>query len=199
MLSLRIVYFSSFWSPLPQGLGALVVNPYYADAVAEAVHEALNMSRNKKHIVHERLHQYVREYTSELWAERILRGLVETSRDSVRDRRLYTGGMHHGDYSISHLHHGVIHHPGHYRHGMHHIGLHHTVGMHGGVSMTSVCGLDLASLRASYERTTRRLLVRASMRPGPRPICLLLLRADKLLISSSHFLLTNRCSTTMVP
>lgn len=122
---------------MSKGRGALVVNPYYADAVADALHEALKMGRNKKHIIHERLHQYVSQYTSQLWGERLMKGLVETSRD-VRDRKLTMGLSNEGP---SYAHHR---HP-----------FSHSVSCLGGI-----VGLDLAALRNFYERSTRRLLVR---------------------------------------
>ena len=124
---------------MPKGRGALVVNPYYADAVADALHEALKMGRNRKHIIHERLHQYVSQYTSQLWGERLMKGLVETSRD-VRDRKLAMGLSNEGPLYAHHRH-----------------PFSHSVSCSGGI-----VGLDLAALRNFYERSTRRLLVRQS-------------------------------------
>uniref|UniRef100_A0A7S3K0H0 Alpha,alpha-trehalose-phosphate synthase (UDP-forming) n=1 Tax=Aureoumbra lagunensis TaxID=44058 RepID=A0A7S3K0H0_9STRA len=55
--------------------GAILVNPYDADAVARALHRALTMPRTAKHIKLHHLARYINTYTADLWGRRLLREL----------------------------------------------------------------------------------------------------------------------------
>jgi len=55
--------------------GALVVNPYDADGVADALHAALAMPANARRVRHHALARYVHTYTADLWAARLVREL----------------------------------------------------------------------------------------------------------------------------
>jgi len=55
--------------------GALVVNPYDVDGVADALHAALGMPRAARRVRHHKLARYVHTYTAALWASRLVREL----------------------------------------------------------------------------------------------------------------------------
>ncbi|CAM9278203.1 unnamed protein product [Laminaria digitata] len=74
--------------------GAMLVNPYDPDKVAESIHTALAMPVMTKKIRHHQLLRYVNHYTSHLWARRIIPSLLlagQKAREYNRLQKLDTG------------------------------------------------------------------------------------------------------------
>ena len=55
--------------------GALIVNPYDAEGVADALHNALAMKVTERRLRHHALGRYVNTYTASLWGRRLVREL----------------------------------------------------------------------------------------------------------------------------
>lgn len=69
--------------------GALIVNPYDAEGVADALHNALSMKVTERRLRHHALERYVNTYTASLWGRRLVRELrLARERTSTHDTLL---------------------------------------------------------------------------------------------------------------
>jgi len=57
------------------GAGAMLVNPFNTDEIAQALHDGLNMGRAEREQRHGYMHQYITKYTSQYWAENFVSDL----------------------------------------------------------------------------------------------------------------------------
>ncbi|CAI8508710.1 unnamed protein product [Hanseniaspora opuntiae] len=55
--------------------GALIVNPWNTDELAEALNEALTLPQEKKEANYDKLYKYISKYTSEFWGENFVHEL----------------------------------------------------------------------------------------------------------------------------
>lgn len=72
-----VLVYSEFAGCSTDFKGALIINPYDADKVAESINVALTMSSTTKQIRHHQLSRYVNTYTSALWARRMISSLQQ--------------------------------------------------------------------------------------------------------------------------
>ncbi|CAM9812881.1 unnamed protein product [Discosporangium mesarthrocarpum] len=89
-----VLVYSEFAGCATSFKGAMLVNPYDPDKVAETIYTALTMPVMTKKIRHHTLSRYVNHYTSDLWALRIVSSLLMASqkaREYNRLQRLDTG------------------------------------------------------------------------------------------------------------
>ncbi|XP_068669780.1 alpha,alpha-trehalose-phosphate synthase [UDP-forming] 5-like [Aristolochia californica] len=77
---------SEFIGCSPSLSGAIRVNPWNIDAVAEAMHLALEMPESEKELRHEKHYRYVSTHDVAYWAHSFLQDLERTCRDHVRRR-----------------------------------------------------------------------------------------------------------------
>eukprot|EP00262_Sarcandra_glabra_P013956 TRINITY_DN3973_c0_g1_i1.p1 TRINITY_DN3973_c0_g1~~TRINITY_DN3973_c0_g1_i1.p1 ORF type:complete len:859 (-),score=141.24 TRINITY_DN3973_c0_g1_i1:255-2831(-) len=77
---------SEFIGCSPSLSGAIRVNPWNIDAVAEAMDSALNMPESEKQLRHEKHYRYVNTHDVGYWAHSFLQDLERTCRDHVRRR-----------------------------------------------------------------------------------------------------------------
>ncbi|XP_068649818.1 alpha,alpha-trehalose-phosphate synthase [UDP-forming] 5-like [Aristolochia californica] len=77
---------SEFIGCSPSLSGAIRVNPWNIDAVAEAMHLALEMSESEKELRHEKHYRYVSTHDVAYWAHSFLQDLERACRDHVRRR-----------------------------------------------------------------------------------------------------------------
>ena len=61
------------------GAGAMLVNPFNTDEIAQALHDGLNMGRAEREQRHGYMHQYITKYTSQYWAENFVSDLRSDS------------------------------------------------------------------------------------------------------------------------
>ena len=57
--------------------GALIVNPWNTDELAEAIHESLTLPTEKKDAHWEKLYKYISKYTSAFWGENFVHELYK--------------------------------------------------------------------------------------------------------------------------
>lgn len=77
---------SEFIGCSPSLSGAIRVNPWNVDAVAEAMDSALILSDAEKHLRHEKHYRYVSTHDVAYWAHSFLQDLERSCRDHVRRR-----------------------------------------------------------------------------------------------------------------
>ncbi|PKA53260.1 Alpha,alpha-trehalose-phosphate synthase [UDP-forming] 5 [Apostasia shenzhenica] len=77
---------SEFIGCSPSLSGAIRVNPWNIDSVAEAMENALAMSNNEKQLRHEKHYRYVSTHDVGYWANSFLQDLVRTCKDHGRRR-----------------------------------------------------------------------------------------------------------------
>ncbi|KAJ8633870.1 hypothetical protein MRB53_027206 [Persea americana] len=77
---------SEFIGCSPSLSGAIRVNPWNIDAVAEAMDSALVMSESEKQLRHEKHYRYVSTHDVGYWAHSFLQDLGRTCRDHIRRR-----------------------------------------------------------------------------------------------------------------
>ncbi|KAG9454394.1 hypothetical protein H6P81_007298 [Aristolochia fimbriata] len=77
---------SEFIGCSPSLSGAIRVNPWNIDAVAEAMHLALEMPESEKELRHEKHYRYVSTHDVAYWAHSFLQDLERACRDHVRRR-----------------------------------------------------------------------------------------------------------------
>jgi hypothetical protein len=70
-----VLIYSEFAGCADSFKGALIVNPYDTDKLAEAMHVALSMGETPKQVRHHQLSRYVGTYTSAKWAKSMLSSL----------------------------------------------------------------------------------------------------------------------------
>ncbi|CAM9218096.1 unnamed protein product, partial [Ascophyllum nodosum] len=83
-----VLVYSEFAGCASSFKGAMLVNPYDPDKVAETIHSALTMPVMTKKIRHHQLLRYVNNYTSQLWAKRIINSLRLAGQKAKEYRRL---------------------------------------------------------------------------------------------------------------
>ncbi|CAM9120754.1 unnamed protein product [Sphacelaria rigidula] len=89
-----VLLYSDFAGCATSFKGAVLVNPYDPDSVAESIHTAITMPVMTKKIKHHQLSRYVNHYTSHLWARRIVTSLLhagQKAREYNRLQKLDTG------------------------------------------------------------------------------------------------------------
>ncbi|CAM9115789.1 unnamed protein product [Choristocarpus tenellus] len=89
-----VLVYSEFAGCATSFKGAMLVNPYDPDKVAETINTALTMPVMTKKIRHHQLSSYVNRYTSDLWAKRIVSSLQQAgqkAREYNRLQKLDTG------------------------------------------------------------------------------------------------------------
>ncbi|CBI26812.3 unnamed protein product, partial [Vitis vinifera] len=79
---------SEFIGCSPSLSGAIRVNPWNIDAVADAMDSALEMLEPEKQLRHEKHYRYVSTHDVGYWARSFLQDLERTCRDHVRRRKL---------------------------------------------------------------------------------------------------------------
>lgn len=77
---------SEFVGCSPSLSGAIRVNPWNVDAVAEAMEQTLVMPETEKELRHEKHHRYVTTHHVGYWAHSFLQDLERTCRDHLRRR-----------------------------------------------------------------------------------------------------------------
>ena len=78
-----VLIYSEFAGCADSFKGALIVNPYDTDKLAETMHLALSMGETTKQVRHHQLSRYVGTYTSAKWAKSMLSSLQHAV-ESVR-------------------------------------------------------------------------------------------------------------------
>ena len=72
-----VLIYSEFAGCASSFKGAMVVNPYDPDKVADSIHAALTMPLMTKKVRHHQLSRYVNHYTSSLWGRRVISSLQQ--------------------------------------------------------------------------------------------------------------------------
>lgn len=83
---------SEFIGCSPSLSGAIRVNPWNIEAVAEAMNMAVTMSESEKHMRHEKHFRYVKSHDVDFWSASFVADLERTCRDHAR-RRCYGIGF----------------------------------------------------------------------------------------------------------
>ncbi|KAA8566559.1 hypothetical protein EYC84_009108 [Monilinia fructicola] len=72
--------------------GALIVNPWNTEELADAIHEAVTMSPEQREINFKKLEKYVFKYTSAWWGESFVSELMKISEHAAKKANSKEGG-----------------------------------------------------------------------------------------------------------
>eukprot|EP00158_Paraphelidium_tribonemae_P005776 Partr_v1_DN27518_c0_g1_i2_m30477 putative synthase len=68
--------------------GAIIVNPWNTEELAESIYEAVTMSEEQRMINHQKLYRYVTKYTAAYWGLTFVNELRRVSQESISHRSL---------------------------------------------------------------------------------------------------------------
>ena len=71
--------------------GALVVNPWNTEELANAIHDAVTMDSEKRRVNYQKLSSYVNKYTSAWWGESFVSDLKKISDAGASKKRTLSG------------------------------------------------------------------------------------------------------------